>query len=70
MIMEKLYILVEDDRHIIFISDKEDICQFFKDRYHALFGNLITLEVKEVDFEYINLGCVLDHKFYYINRKY
>ncbi len=67
--MEKLYILVENDRDIIFISDKEDICQLFKDRYHALLGKVISLDVKEVDFEYIKLGFTLNHKFHFTVRK-
>lgn len=67
--MDKFYILVENDRNIIFISDKQDICQLFKDRYHALIGNAITLDIKEVDSEYIKLGVMLDHRFFLTVRK-
>ena len=66
--MEKFYILVENDRNIVFISDKKSICQHFKDRYHALIGDSIKLDIHEVDSEYIKLGISLDHKFYYTVR--
>ena len=67
--MEKFYILVENDHNIIFISDKQDICQLFKDRYHALIGNAITLDIVEVDSEHIKLGVTLDHRFFYTSRR-
>ena len=66
--MEKFYILVENDRNIIFISDKEEICKNFKDRYHSLFGDVIRLDIHEVDSEYIKLGVSLNHNFYYTIR--
>lgn len=66
--MEKFYILVENDRNIVFISDKKSICQHFKDRYQALMGDVIKLDIHEVDSEYIKLGVTLNHNFYYTVR--
>ena len=66
--MEKFYILVENDRNIVFISDKKSVCQYFLDRYHALIGEAIKLDIHEVDFEYIKLGIALDHRFFYTVR--
>ena len=66
--MEKFYILVENDHNIIFISDKKEICQKFKDQYQLLIGDLIKHDIHEVDSEYIKLGVSLNHNFYYTVR--
>lgn len=63
--MEKYFILVENDRNIYFISDKKSICERFKERYQALMGDVIKLDIYEVDSEYIKLGVSLNHNFYY-----
>ena len=66
--MEKFYILVENDRNIIVISEKKTICEYFKERYQALMGDVIKLDIHEVDSEYIKLGVTLNHNFYYTVR--
>lgn len=66
--MDKFYILVENDRNIIFISDNKSICQHFKDKYHSLIGEVIKLDIYEVDSEYIKLGATLNHNFFYTVR--
>lgn len=63
----KIYILVEDKRRVIVVSDSYSLCEYFRKQLIQMFGAKRELDIYHVDKDRVMLGCSFSFDMYYRN---
>lgn len=61
----QIYILVEDNRRVIVVSDSYYLCQYFKAQLIQTYGNKRELDILRVVKDHVMLGSSLSFDLYY-----